>query len=177
MNVKTLSTIMIASLAAVFALSGCSSSTEVKSSATLTTSTEGFVSPGKGQAPVTMSYYLTEKPQVGAPISMELVFNNDRNEPMQLEISADDALAVNRQSGRSIRPGESVVVELLPQAEGRYYVNVIARLGALNQGQARVFSVPVQVGAGGIVKTAEKASVGPDGERLIRMRAQEKVPD
>lgn len=163
---------LVAGIATLVALGGCSRSSEVQTVTKPTT--EEFVSPGKGSAPVTLSHHFDAKPAVGTPLALELVLMNDHGLPMQLEISADDGLAVVPQFNRTASSGQSIVVDLLPQAEGRYYVNVIARVGTDKRGQAKVFAIPVQVGAKGVVSKATRATVSPDGERLIRMKAQDK---
>lgn len=175
MKFLTLSATLVSSLAILISLGGCSNSSEVKTA--IVVEPGGFVSPGKGGAPVSMSHHLGGKVAVGETTALELVFKNDQELPMLLEISADEALVVERQSARQVNSGQSVVLNLQPRAEGRYYVNVIARMADGANSQAKVYSVPVQVGSGGIVSTAGKATVSPDGERLIRMRAQEKPTD
>ena len=178
MKTVTIGAAAIAGIALLAGLGGCNRASDAQAPKTIHEAE--FVSPGKAMAAVSMTHQFSAKPAIGERLMLELVFAADRNDSINdtisLEIHADDALAVRPQIGRSINSGETVVVDLLPQAEGRYYVNVIARLGTGSHTKARVFSVPVQVGKGGYVSTSQKATIGPDGERLIRMQAQEK-PD
>ena len=71
-------------------------------------------------AAMTMTHSFSAAPAVGQPMELELVFAAGQDGMMQLEIHADDALAVQNQVGRSVGQGERVVVDILPQAEGRY---------------------------------------------------------
>ncbi len=175
MKTATFATTVIAGITMLLGSGGCGSSGDAAIASTA--SEQGFVSPGKATAAVSMTHQFSAEPAIGVPTALELVFAAGRNDALSLEIHADDALAVKPLTDRSITSGETVVVDLLPQAEGRYYVNVIARLGTGSQARARVFSVPVQVGKGTYTSTAQKATTSPDGERLIRMQAQEKSTD
>jgi len=130
-------------------------------------------SPGKLSAPVTMKYSLDSKPAIGASLGLELIFATPGNAPVNVEINADEVLGAQLFSAQRIQPGEVFQLRLVPQQEGRHYLNVTARLGSGAQSLARVFVIPVQVGTGTVVSSARKASMTRDGERLIRMQAIE----
>jgi len=175
MKTVTINATVIASIVLLVGFTAYSGQTEAP--AVTKAVDQGFTSPGKGNAGLTMTHSLSATPAVGQPLALELVFAATHNDTMELQINADDALAAGPRVSRRVSGGESVVVDLVPQAEGRYYVNVIARVGSGDGARARAFSVPIQVGKGSYKSSAKKATVSPNGERLIRMQAQEKASD
>ncbi|MBT8132664.1 MAG: hypothetical protein KJO35_10375, partial [Gammaproteobacteria bacterium] len=135
-------------------------------------STSEYVSPGKISAGITMTHRLEGDLAVGQPVELELSFSTLHAKLLDLDIRADEALAVPTQRVHGLEAGNPVRMTLVPQTEGRFYVRVLARVGEGKNARARAFSVPVQVGKGGPLKTAKKATRSPDGELLVRMRSK-----
>ena len=175
MKTVTINAIVICTI--VLLLGFGSYSSQPEASVPTKTDTIGLSTFGKATAPVTLAHSLSATPAVGQPLQLSLMLTVSRYDAMRLEISSDAALATLARSSRIVRSGDNVVVDLLPQSEGRFYVNVIAHVGDGKNAQSRVFSIPVQVGKGSYKSTKQKATVSPNGERLIRMQAQEKTKD
>lgn len=127
-------------------------------------------SPGKGTAGIAVDYRLQGKAAVGAPLQLELsiaardalVLAVDVNAPAELGFAAGRVQ-------RDIASGETLSLTLVPQTQGRFYVNVLARNPG--NGLARAVSIPVQVGV--TARKASRAVATPDGELIVRLPAAE----
>lgn len=124
-------------------------------------------SPGKRVAAIDVSHRLSAKPAVGMPVELELTFSAAGTETLDIEINVPAALALTGEATRKrVAVGEPVILELLPQSAGRFYVNAVARMTD-REAAPRVVSIPVQVGV--MTRSASKAQRSASGELLIIM--------
>jgi len=136
---------------------------------------------GKAVAPVMLKYDLTSKPEAGQPFEIAMTFlPRQAADTLEADISGMSGLTIA--NGASVRfPGvESngrYVAKVLASAdaEGLYYVGVVARMVTKVQTESRSFSIPVVVGKP--VATLEKPAAATDaaGEAVEPMPAKETV--
>jgi hypothetical protein len=142
------------------------------------------MSPGKMTAPVSISYQVVGNPVVGQPVAVNLLLTSSRDDqPVTLRYRANDAssmlfpddqanavqLSVGRNEAQRVQQ-----VTVVPQREGRLYLNVSAEVQTDNGSMFRSLAVPIQVGSapadlarnGELKETAE-------GEQVISMPAEE----
>jgi hypothetical protein len=173
----------------VIGIAACSSSDEptpakqppadsTKPSPALTDS--GNASPGKPTAPIDISYQVIGNAIVGSPVSINVVVTSSRG-PVTVRYSINDGSALMFQSGQLERleiadPSSGSVQQLsvIPQREGRLYVNVSAEIETPDGLNIRSMAIPIKVGS-----APEKATIngeiveGPGGEAVISMPAKE----
>lgn len=122
-------------------------------------------STGKSVADIPVRHRLLSKPAAGQALDLELTFGTAGGAPMTVSINAPAVLSLAPLQ-RRIGAGETVRLQLVPQREGRFYVNATV---SREDGATRVVSIPVQIGAATVI--ASKAQRTPSGELLVRMRA------
>ena len=127
-------------------------------------------SPGKRTASIEVNHRLQGKAAVGQALQLdiELAAPGDARVLVDINAPAELGFAAGRLR-REVASGDTIRLGLTPQAQGRFYVNVVARNAA--NGLARVVSIPVQVG--GTTNRASKAVATPDGELIVRLPAAE----
>lgn len=124
----------------------------------------------KGGSGVDIAYRIEGTPAVGSPMTIRIQTNSPFN--AQTTLRAGEGLLLNDpdqvlQSQAGQRTEHTVTV--VPQAEGRFYLNVFSV--ANNRGGAS--AIAVQVGKGAVqLKSAGKVQVMPSGERIISVPAQ-----
>ena len=141
------------------------------------------MSPGKPTAPISIDYEIVNQPIVGAPVQINVNVASGEG-PVTVRYSIDDASALlfqedqveeeeisdtaSRNAPRQIR--------VVPQREGRVYVNVSAELETPGGAKIRSMSIPLRVGAAPENGPAGGGDVveGPDGEAVISMPAEER---
>jgi len=137
-------------------------------------------SPGKPTAPISISYEVIGNAIVGFPVSINVVVTSAAG-PVNVQYSIIDGSALMFQSGQVERlkiadPSSGSVQQLavIPQREGRVYVNVSAEVETADGSMIRSMAIPIKVGS-----APEEAAIngelveGPDGETVISMPAQE----
>jgi hypothetical protein len=137
-------------------------------------------SPGKPTAPIDISYEVIGNAIVGVPVSINIVITSDRG-PVSVEYSIVDNSALMFQSGQLeqrevLDPSSGSVQQLsvIPQREGRVYVNVSAVIPGEEGLNIRSMSIPIQVGRAPDKPTANGEKVeGPGGETVNSLPAQE----
>jgi hypothetical protein len=144
----------------------------------------GDRSPGKPTAPVSIHYDIVGNPIVGQPVSINLAISTSvRDRPVTLNYRVNDTSAMlfpQSQAQRiemSAAPDDSPrmqQVTVVPQREGRLFLNVSAEVDTDNGTMFRSLAIPIQVGAG----TAPPAVNGEvqesgDGETVISLPASE----
>lgn len=142
--------------------------------------TASTTSPGKPTAPIDISYEVIGKAIVGSPVSINIVVTSDRG-PVNVQYSIVDNSALMFQSGQVERrdvldPSSGSVQQLsvIPQREGRVYVNVSAEIPTADGLNIRSMSIPIQVGSAPDEPADNGEMVeGPDGERINSMPARE----
>ena len=139
-------------------------------------------SPGKPTAPVSLDYEILGRPFVGVPVAVNVrVTPTGETGPVRVSYSIEDESAMLFQEGQVERLEFDSLTEesiqqlaLVPQREGRLYVNVSAEVETPGGTMIRSMAIPVQVGSapaprnlnGDLVETA-------DGEPVISMPAVE----
>jgi hypothetical protein len=136
------------------------------------------VATGKTSAPVDLKFDVLAKPAAGQPFEIELAFL-PRLAADTLEVEVTGIAGLTVASGGAARfegvtAGSRHVAKVTVQADadGIYYVNVVARMVTKVQSEARTFAVPVVVGT---VAPAQKAEPVTDaaGEAIQPMPAAE----
>jgi len=136
-------------------------------------------SPGKPTAPISISYEVLGNAIVGQPVLINVVVSSAKG-PLTVQYSIVDGSALVFQSGQVQRleiadPSSGSVQQLsvIPQREGRMYVNVSAEIQAPVGLTIRSMAIPIKVGRA-LKETSSngKPVEGPDGETVISLPAQ-----
>ena len=135
-------------------------------------------------APISMSYEVIGNPIVGAPALINVTVSSAEG-PVTVQYSITDTSALMFQSGQVERwqivdPASDEVQQLsvIPQREGRLYVNVSAEVETPGGMMIRSMAIPIKVGSAPPGATANgELKEGPDGETVISMPAQESNPE
>lgn len=113
----------------------------------------------KPGAPFTVSYKVIGTPIVGSPVTLDLrVVSTLGSEPVTIRYRINDASALMfpeaQPSEVELAPaanddfiGQRVTV--VPQREGRHYLNVAASVETDNGSMSSIMAIPIQVGSGG----------------------------
>jgi hypothetical protein len=142
------------------------------------------VSPGKPTAPVSIHYTVIGTAVVGQPVSVNLeVSSSQRNLPVTLEYRSNDSSAMVFPESQAQRiemgaPADEGArmqqVTIIPQREGRLYLNVSASVETENGTLFRSLAVPIQVGPGVSPPAVNgEIQVTPEGETVISLPAKE----
>ena len=142
------------------------------------------MSPGKPTAPISMSYEILGTPVVGSPVQINVEVSSPQG-PVEVRYSIADPGALVFQAGQVERleirdPSrrEPRQLAVIPQREGRVYVNVSAEVLTPGGSMIRSMAIPIRVGAAREVATPNGELVeGPDGETVISMPAAETPPN
>jgi hypothetical protein len=178
-----LATMLIASLAFT-ACTGSDNSAApaatVAGKPTPTVGDTGVTSPGKPTAPISIKYDVVGNPIVGQPVLVNIEVRSAQG-PVTVHYSITDTSALMLQEGQVERleiadPSSGNVQQLsvIPQREGRVYVNVSAEVETPGGSMIRSMAVPIKVGAAPEQPTINgELKEGPDGETVISMPAQQ----
>jgi hypothetical protein len=141
-------------------------------------------SPGKPMAPISMDYEIVGKPIVGAPVMINVNVRSGEG-PVTVRYSITDTSALRFQQGQEerwqiddSRSKQSQQIAVIPQREGRLYVNISAEVETPGGMMIRSMAIPIKVGTAPPAATINgELKEGPDGETVISMPAQESVPE
>ncbi len=147
-----------------------------------TTGESVTTSPGKPSAPISMRYEILGNAVVGSPVAINVQISATGDQgPVEVHYSISDYSAMVFQQGQVERLQISGKVSenmqqlaVVPQREGRLYVNVSAEVQTPGGAMIKSMAIPIQVG-----NAPEKPQVngelveGPDGETVISMPAKE----
>ncbi|MBT5220986.1 MAG: hypothetical protein HOI35_07560 [Woeseia sp.] len=180
-----------AALLAVFSLSlmGCqaeappavtdyvAATVDVDSSVPMVSSS-GTQAIGKPGAPVEISYEVIGNPIVGVPVSINVVVTSSAG-PLQVHYSINDQSALIFQDGQVERleiidpsAGSLQQLTVVPQREGRLYINVSAEVKAPMGTMIRSMAIPIKVGrAPTSLPINGEVKQGPDAEVVVSMPA------
>jgi hypothetical protein len=133
---------------------------------------DGFTSlpSKKGGSGVDIAYRIEGTPTVGSPLTIRIQTASPFN--AQTTLRAGEGLLLSEpeqvlQSPAGQRAEHTVTV--VPQAEGRFYLNVFSVANSRGGASA----IAVQVGKGAVqLKSSGKVQVMPSGERIISVPAQ-----
>ena len=137
-------------------------------------------SPGKPQAPIIMSYEIVGSPIVGNPVLINVSIGSSQG-PVNVHYSITDQSALMFQDGQvehleitDVSSGAVRQLSVVPQREGRLYVNVSAEIQTPRGAMIRSMAIPINVGsAPERAESPMNVVEGPDGEAVISMPAQE----
>jgi hypothetical protein len=137
-------------------------------------------SPGKPMAPISIQYEVIGNPIIGQPVLINVEVSSAEG-PVDVQYSITDGSALMFQQGQVERyqfAGTSEdsmrQVSVIPQREGRLYVNVSAEVQTPGGPMMRSMAIPIKVGAAPEEATINgELKVGPEGETVISMPAQE----
>ena len=141
-------------------------------------------SPGKPSAPISMKYEILGNPVVGQPVAINVeVRSTSGNHPVTVQYSINDSSALVFQAGQVERLQVTANAEktaplqqlaVIPQREGRLYVNVSAEIQTADGSMIKSMAIPIQVGNAPAKPEINGELVeGPDGETVISMPAKE----
>lgn len=140
--------------------------------------------PGKPSAPISFRYEVQGNPVVGQPVAVNVfVSSSTYDRPIMLSYRVNDASSVvfpesqARQSELIAEPDNGPKMQqitVIPQREGRLYVNVSAEIETPDGTMIKTTAIPIQVGSapreletnGDLVETEE-------GETVISMPAEQ----
>ena len=140
------------------------------------------MSPGKPSAPISIDYEVLGKPIVGLPVAINIEVHSSQDlGPANVQYSIDDTSALLFQEGQVQRLENMEFAELasqqlavVPQREGRLYVNVSAEVQTPGGSMIKSMAIPIQVGSSRNRPEINGELVeGPDGETVISMPAQQ----
>ena len=140
-------------------------------------------SPGKPSAPVQMRYEVLGNPVVGAPVAINVEIDAAETlGPVRVRYSIADSGALSFQPGQVVdlelterRPDHRAQqLAVIPQREGRLYVNVSAEVQTAGGAMIKSMAIPIQVGSAPNQPTTNgDLKEGPDGETVISLPANE----
>lgn len=137
-------------------------------------------SPGKPTAPITIDYEVLGNPVVGQPVAVNVRVSSTRG-PVTVQYSINDASAVMFQEEQveQIEIADPTIatpqqLTVIPQREGRVYVNVSAEVHTDSGTMIRSMAIPIKVGDAPPTPTVNgELKEGPGGETVISMPARE----
>lgn len=143
-----------------------------------------LTSPGKPAAPVSIEYKVLGTPLVGQPVAVEIsIAANEPGQSMRLKyfINDADSLMFADSQPESIdveipadEPVAARQVRLVPQREGRLYLNVTAELETADGMMLKSIAVPISVGSNAVrVELNGAMKKAADGETVISLPAVE----
>ncbi len=140
-------------------------------------------SPGKPAAPINIDYEIMGTPIVGIPLSINVKVSSTLDQPIRLNYRIIDATSLMFSDAQAQRVSlvpigdeafSTEQVTVIPQREGRLFLNVSAEIETEVGMMARVMAIPIQVGS--LRPTPQvngELITGDDGEALISMPAKE----
>jgi hypothetical protein len=183
----TLKTIALTVIAAV-SIAACS---DESASTTATSSNKAAAkfaepntkSPGKPSAPISIDYEVLGKAIVGLPVSINVRVRGTRDDlgPVSMSFSINDRSALRFQEGQverldimDLREARMEQLAVVPQREGRLYVNVSVVVETAGGSMIKSMAIPIQVGsAPEPTRIDGEIKEGPDGELVQSLPAQE----
>ena len=140
-------------------------------------------SPGKPSAPINIDYEIMGVPVVGIPLSINVKISSRLDQPIRVNYRINDSTSLMFSDAQSetvslLPDGDEAYsaeqVTVIPQREGRLFLNVSAEIETDIGMMARVMAIPIQVG--NLRPTPQvngQLTTGEDGEALISMPAKE----
>jgi len=140
-------------------------------------------SPGKPSAPISIDYEIMGKPVVGIPLSINVTISSELDQPIRVNYRINDKSSLMFTEAQSetvslVPIGDEAYsteqVTVIPQREGRLFLNVSAEIETDIGMMARVMAIPIQVGSRLTTPHVDgELTIGEDGEALISMPAKE----
>lgn len=140
-------------------------------------------SPGKPSAPISIDYDVIGVPIVGHPVNIDLVVSSTQGDaPVKLRWHVLDTGSLSFPESQlrevalrpNLRQPETRQVTVVPQREGRLYLNVTAEIETADGAMLKTMAIPIQVGsAPGEPEPAGDVKQDADGETVISLPADE----
>lgn len=140
-------------------------------------------SPGKPTAPVTIDYDVIGVPIVGHPVNVDIAVSSTQGDaPVKLRWHVLDtgSMSFPESQAREVslrvnqRQAETRQVTIVPQREGRLYLNVTAEVETPDGAMLKTMAIPIQVGsAPGEPEAAGEVKQDAEGEAVISLPADE----
>ncbi len=135
---------------------------------------------GKPTAPIDISYEVVGNAIVGVPVAINVIFTSVRG-PINVEFSINDNSALIFQPGQVERleiadasAGSVQQIVVIPQREGRVYVNVSAEIQAPDGLNIRSMAIPIKVGSAPANEAVNsKQAEGTGADSVISLPANE----
>ena len=137
----------------------------------------------KPSAPISIDYEIIGTPVIGIPLSINVKVSSTLNQPIRMNYRIIDttSLMFTDAQAQSISlilvDAEAFATEqvtVVPQREGRLYLNVSAEIETELGMMAKVMAIPIQVGSlQPTLPLNGTITIGEDGEALISMPAKE----
>lgn len=144
---------------------------------------EPAASPGKPSAPVAIDYDVIGVPIVGHPVNVDIAVSSTQGEaPVKLSWHVLDtgSLSFPESQAREVslrvnqRRAETRQVTIVPQREGRLYLNVTAEVDTPDGAMLKTMAIPIQVGgAPGEPEAAGEVKEDAEGEAVMSLPADE----
>jgi hypothetical protein len=144
---------------------------------------EPSASPGKPTAPVAIDYDVIGVPLVGHPVNVDIAVSSTQGEaPVKLRWQVLDtgSLSFPESQAREVslrvdqRQAQTRQVTIVPQREGRLYLNVTAEVETPDGAMLKTIAIPIQVGtAPGEPEAAGEVQQDADGEAVMSLPADE----
>jgi hypothetical protein len=178
------SNLLLLSVIAAFSMAACGddSGTADTAKPAANAGDSRSTSPGKPSAPITIDYEVLGKPIVGLPVAINVsVHATEDTGPISVQYSINDASAllfqegqVERRSYRNRSELDTQQVAVVPQREGRLYINISAEVQTPGGSMIKSMAIPIQVGNAPVQPEINgELREGPDGETVISMPAKE----
>lgn len=140
-------------------------------------------SPGKPSAPITIDYEIMGKPVIGIPLAINVKISSALDQPIRVNYRINDSTSLMFTNAQSrtvslVPEGDDAYsveqVTVIPQREGRLFLNVSAEVETDVGTMAKVMAIPIQVGSRRPMPQASGELTGDeDGEAVISMPAKE----
>jgi hypothetical protein len=137
----------------------------------------------KPLAPISIDYEIIGTPVIGIPLSINVKISSTLNQPIRMNYRIIDttslmfADAQAQSTSLILVDAEAFATEqitVVPQREGRLYLNVSAEIETQVGMMAKVMAIPIQVGSlQPALLLNGTITIGKDGEGLISMPAKE----
>ncbi len=140
-------------------------------------------SAGKPSAPINIDYEIMGKPVVGIPLAINVKITSSLDRPIRVHYRINDTTSlafpdVQTETVSLVPLGDEAYsmeqVTVIPQREGRLFLNISAEIDTEIGSMARVMAIPIQVGA---VRSTPRVNgeltTDEEGEALISMPAKE----
>ena len=138
---------------------------------------------GKPSAPINLDYEIMGTPVVGLPLSINLKVSSTLDQPIRVNYRINDTTSlmfsdVQAETVSLVPIGDEAFsaeqVTVIPQREGRLFLNVSAEIDTEIGRMAKVMAIPIQVGSMRPTPQVNgELTTDEEGEALISMPAQE----
>ena len=138
---------------------------------------------GRPSAPINLDYEIMGTPVVGLPLSINLKVSSSLDQPIRVNYRINDTTSlrfsdVQAKTVSLVPIGDEAFsaeqVTVIPQREGRLFLNVSAEIDTEIGRMAKVMAIPIQVGSmRPTPRVNGELTTDEEGEALISMPAQE----